>query len=398
VTYRDPDFLLISRRRLLAAGLAAFVLPSFGRQLDRLIESSPTFDAFVAKQMRLAKIPGLAVGLARAGVVRLARGYGYADIDRRRPVTAETLFHLASVTKTVTATAIMQLAEAGRLSMDEPVARHLDFPLANPRHPDVPITFRHLLMHTSSISDAKYYEVDFREQGRDATLPLADFLKEYLVPGGRAYSSEKCFANVMPGSTWDYSNVGYGLLGYLAGRIGNEDMREQTRKRMYAPLAMHHTHWTLSDTPAAQVATPYDMVDGVLTAVKPVGFPDWPAGMLRSSIADFIRFVAASANGGSALGARILKTQTMAQMLDMQKPARLPDWLTGQGLGWMASRLNGTVTPNHWGGDPGVFTAVYIAPQTRTGVALFANATATTESKTAMKNIASRLLGMGEGG
>jgi CubicO group peptidase (beta-lactamase class C family) len=82
----------------------------------------------------------------------------------------------------------------------------------------------------------------------------------------------------------------------------------------------------------------------------------------------------------------------------MQKPAGLPDWLTGQGLGWMASRLNGTVTPNHWGGDPGVFTAVYIAPQMRTGVALFANATATTESKTAMKNIASRLLGMGEGG
>ena len=393
MTQRDPDAFLIRRRQLLAAGLAAFALPAFGRSADaRATARSKGFDEFVIDEMRRANIPGLAVGSVREGVVRLMQGYGYADIERRRPATAQTLFHLASVTKTVTATAIMQLADAGHLSLDEPVAPHLDFALDNPHHPAAAITFRQLLMHTSSISDEKYYEVDFRQQGRDATLTLGDFLKSYLVPGGNAYSEEKCFTAAAPGSLWGYSNVGYGLLGYLASRIGKEDMRESTRKRIFAPLSMRHTHWTLRDTPAASTATPYDLVDGVLTPVKPVGFPDWSAGMLRSSMEDFIRFVAASANGGTAFGASIVKPATMAQMLDMQKPGGLPDWLSGQGLGWMASPLDGTPTPNHWGGDPGVFTAVYIKPERRAGVALFANATTSTESKAAIKSIAGRLM------
>jgi CubicO group peptidase (beta-lactamase class C family) len=169
-------------------------------------------------------------------------------------------------------------------------------------------------------------------------------------------------------------------------------MRDQTHKRIFSPLAMRNTHWTLRDTPAALTATPYDIADGTLTRVEPVGFPDWPAGMLRSSMADFIRFLAASANHGAALGSLIVKPQTMAQMLDMQTPPGLPDWLTGQGLGWMASPLNGISTPNHWGGDPGVFTAVYIDPAKRAGVALFANTTTSKESKAAIKSIASRIL------
>lgn len=157
-------------------------------------------DAYAAGEMRRANIPGLALGLAFEGIVRFVQAYGYADIQRQRPVTTDTMFHIASITKTVTATAIMQLVDEGRLKLDEPVSGHLDFPLNNPHHPAVPITFRHLLMHTSSISDANYYAIDFRQQGRDATLPLANFLKDYLVPDGRTYSKETCFSKAAPGS------------------------------------------------------------------------------------------------------------------------------------------------------------------------------------------------------
>ena len=391
------DVFLAQRRRLMRlmdAGLAALALPAVGKKRSGHSTMPDAFDAFVAEQMRMANIPGLAVGLAREGTVRLVRGYGYADIGKRRLVTADTLFHIASITKTVTATAIMQFAEDGRLTLDEPVAPHLDFPLNNPNHPTAPITFRQLLTHTSSLSDVKYYEIEFRQPGRDATLPLSDFLKNYLVPTGPAYSSEKCFTKAIPGSTWDYSNVGYALLGFLAGRIGGKDMRQQTRERIFAPLAMRDTYWKLSDTPKRQSATPYDIIDGVPTPVGPVGFPDWPVGMLRSSVADITRFVAASANGGAAQSVRILKPETMARMLDMQTPKGLPDWLTGQGLGWMGSLLDGAVKPNHWGGDPGVFTAVYLDPASRSGVALLSNATASSQGKSAIKSIASRLLNL----
>ncbi|HEY0178889.1 MAG TPA: serine hydrolase domain-containing protein [Dokdonella sp.] len=379
------------RRRMLEAALAVTLLPScLSRRADRS-RSADALDAFVRAEMRRTHMPGLAIGVARDGEVRSVRGYGYADVAARRPVDERTEFHLASVTKTVTATSIMQLVEAGRMTLDEPVAPHLDFPLIDPHHADVPITARHLLTHTSGLSDAKYYEIDFRERGRDATLPLDAFLKAYLVPGGRHYSAEQCFSGTAPGTTWDYSNVGFALLGYLAGRVGGEDMREQSARRIFAPLRMRDTHWTLAATPASRSAVPYDVVDGAPTATEPVGFPDWPAGMLRASMADFMRFVAASANGGAASGVRLLRADTLAQMLDMRTPAGLPGWLTGQGLGWMASTLGGRATPNHWGGDPGVFTAVYLRPEVRTGVALFSNLTASDDGKAAIKAIAMRL-------
>lgn len=384
------DAFPMKRRRFLAAGLTALALPVIGKVMSHR-PAPDEFDAFVTSAMRSANIPGLAVGFARNSEVRLARGYGFADLERRQPATADTLFHIASVTKTVTATGIMQLAAAGHLKLDEPVGPYLDFPLANPHHPDKPITFRHLLMHTSGISDAKYYEVDFRQQGTDATLPLGDFLKDYLVVGGKDYSSEMCFSKAAPGAVWDYCNVGFALLGYLGSRIGKRDFREQTRDHIFTPLDMHRTSWTISGTPAALRATPYDRFNGVLTPIKPVGFPDWPAGMLRSSVAEFTRFVAASANGGVAQGVRIIDAQGLAQMLAMHTMPGLPDWLTGQGLGWAASKLDGVVRPNHWGGDPGVFTAVYLDPAHRSGVAIFTNATASPQSKAAVKSIASRL-------
>ncbi|MDP3747326.1 MAG: serine hydrolase domain-containing protein [Phenylobacterium sp.] len=378
-----PTALRMGRRGVLAAGLAAFASPAFGKD---------DLDAFFADEMAGAGIPGLAVGLARKGTVRLARGYGFADLADRRPVTGDTMFHIASITKTVTAAAVMRLADQGRLALDAPVAPHLDFPLVNPHHRDAPVTFRHLLTHVSSISDAKYYGVDFRVSGVDANLALGDLLKDYLAPGGRIYSSEGCFSKAAPGAAWDYSNVGYGLLGYLAGRIGGQDMREQTREAIFAPLGMRHTSWTIAGTPEALRATPYDLVDGALGPVAPVGFPDWPVGMIRCSISDLMRFVAASANGGVARGTRIVSEQGMAQMLDMKTPPGLPDWLTGQGLGWMESKLGDGVKANHWGGDPGVFTAAYLDPASRSGVAILTNMTASAESKAAVKRIAARLL------
>lgn len=77
--------------------------------------------------------------------------------------------------------------------------------------------------------------------------------------------------------------------------------------------------------------------------------------------------------------------------MEMKTPAGPPAWLSGQGLGWMESPLAGQARPNHWGGDPGVFTAVYLATATRSGVAIFTNVGASTDTRTAVKNIAHRL-------
>lgn len=350
-------------------------------------------DGFIDTQRRGGDIPGLAVALVEAGEVSFAQGYGWADIAQRRPATADTVFPVASITKTVTAMGVMRLVEQGRLGLDEALGRHLDFPVVNPRHPDTQITVRQLLSHTSSISDAKYYAVDFRVPGHDASLPLGEMLKSYLVPGGEYYSSDDCYAAGVPGSAWNYSNIGFALLGYLVERIGGgEDFRAQMRRDIFRPLGMTRSYWTLAETPAAFSPTPYDEVDGKLVAIGADAFPDYPAGMIRASVTDFARYLAACADGGAAYGARLLSKDGMARMLTPTHPAGLPAWLSGQGLGWQMSPLGGTERANHWGGDRGVFTVAYLAPETRRGVVVLTNRSVSDPAKAAVKAIAERLL------
>lgn len=376
----------ISRRGLILAGAATALSPALPS-----LASDQAFAAFVTDAMGTAGIAGMAVGYVQDGVVRLADGYGLADVESDRRVTDRTVFHVASLTKPVITTAVMMLAEAGRLDLDEPVEPHLDFVIGNPAHPGASITFRHLATHVSGISDKTYYSVDFRQPGRDATMPLDAFLRDYLSPGGAHYSSDGSYSPAAPGTSWDYSNVGYALLGHAAGRAAGQDLRCFIDERLFAPLDMRRVSWSIAGTPA-DAAFPYDTVDGVRARVQPVGFPDWPVGMLRASVTDYARFLAATTNGGVLGEARILSEAGLEAMMASTTPPGLPAWLTGQGLGWQRSKLDGIDLVEHWGGDPGVCNAAYLDPARRTAVAVFTNASASRDVMTAVKAVAGRLM------
>src|SRR5665213_2643207 len=194
------------------------------------------FDAFVVDGLATTQTPGMSVAIVRGGRTVFAQGYGYADIATARHVTADTVFQIASVSKTVTATAMMMLWQDQHFKLDDPVAPLLDFPVVHPKFPDTPITFRHLFTHTSGISDEVYGDLDFTGQ----TPPsLRNFLAGYLALGGRCYSTDKCWSGATPGTAWSYSNVAVALLGYLAGRVGPEPLDVLTQKRLFAPLGMH---------------------------------------------------------------------------------------------------------------------------------------------------------------
>lgn len=380
------DRLLFSRRGALIGGSALTATA----MLARPASAANRLDSIVAEQMAKASIPGLALGITRNGKVITTRVYGVSDIAHRRPVTRQSMFHIASITKTVTALAVMRLVDQRRIALDDAIAPYLDFTI----HGDGAsgITFRHLLTHVSGISDARYYEIDFRESGRDAQLPLGELLKAYLAKGGR-YAGNGNMKSV-PGTAWDYCNIGYGLLGYIGSRIAGRDLRQEIRDEIFRPMGLRRISWTIADTPVALRVTPYDIADGKVTMIEPVGFPDWPAGMMRASIDDLTRLVAVAANGGVSEGRRIVSAEAVSTMLKMQRPAGLPDWLTGQGLAWQQSALGGVPLANHWGGDPGVFTMAYVDPARRMGVTLLSNLSTTEESRDAMKTIAAEAMAM----
>ena len=348
-------------------------------------------EAFIADGLAATHTPGLSVAVVRGGKTVFARGYGYGDVARARRVTADTAFHIASVSKTVTGTAMMLLWQDGAFRLDDPIAPHLDFPVVHPKFPDVPITFRHLFTHTSGISDALYDDHDFSSAG-DPTLPLRDFLTGYLSPKGQWYDADKCYSAARPGTAWSYSNVAVALLGYLAGRVGPDPLDALTHKRLFAPLGMRATAWKAAQLRGKDLALPYDFADARYKALPLTGYPDWPAGLLRTSANDFAKFLSIF----TAPRTPYLKPETLRTILtpDPVAPQAGNDTVH-QGLIWLLVDHGGARLAAHRGGDPGADTIAAFDAAHRTAALVFANISPGKDFKPFQDALIQRLLARG---
>jgi CubicO group peptidase (beta-lactamase class C family) len=334
-------------------------------------------------------VPALGFGLVRAGEVTWVEGFGFADLEVRRPATADTAFHMASVSKVVTGTALMQLWEGARFKLDDPIGPALDFRVLNPRHP-APITFRQLFTHTSSISDQNYY--GFEEDG-DPKLALRDFLVGYLTPGGKWYTPEGSYEDAGPGQRYTYSNVGIALAGYLAERLGGASLQSQTKVRIFAPLKMTPAAWSLADLGDAPRTTSYVEQNGKLIPIRAIGYPDWPAGLLRASPRAMTQFVATYAAGGLSHGNSVLRAPTIRIMLEATAPPPLPQGsILAQALFWEDISDGQKRFFGKFGEDDGAHTLIVFDPNLRNGVVILANRSATEPLQRAMLELAAQAL------
>lgn len=381
-----------NRRSFLTLAASAAFLPAVARARDaELTGWDKDFNAFLAGGMSKTNTPGLAVAIIRKGQTLLARGHGLADIASGRPVTADTAFHVASVSKTVTGTAMMLLFQDGRFGLDEPINKYLDFQVLHPRSPATPITFRQLMTHSSGISDEVYRKTEAFAVKGDPALPLREFLVGYLAPGGKWYSAESCFG-AAPGTAWDYSDVGVALLGYLAERVGT-DLKTLTRTRLFEPLGMRTTSWTHAGLQPRAIATPYDASGREPVALPPTGYPDWPAGLLRTSARDFARFLAVYTQRGTLDGHAYLKPETLKTLLT-PSPFMAESKESGvrQALIWQLRDFADSHLASHSGGDPGASSVAAIDLDRQTAVLAFANASGHPEVRHFLKEVIARLL------
>lgn len=384
----------MKRRSVLGLGISLALLQTgctTGQRPDLAWENA--FDAFMHDGLARTETPAMSVAVVRGDQTIFARGYGLADIEAGVKADADTAFHVAAVSKLVTATAVMMLLEQGGFQLDDKVAPYLDFPLLHPKYPDVPITFRHLLSHTSGISDAVYEKTAaFAVQG-DPRLPLRDFVKGYLSRGGAWYDADLSFAG-RPGTEWRYSNVGYALLGYVLGRMNPDTLDVLTQEKLFDPLDMNDTAWKLAGLPrGTNVAQPYRHKEADLQRLPPAGYPDWPAGLLRSSAHDFARFLAIYSNGGMVGKRRYLQDATLQAMFAPQAgtpPAAEPSMR--QALGWVLREVDGVQLATHSGSDAGAASIVCVDRARKTAVLAFANIGADKEFRNFQKDVVQRLL------
>jgi CubicO group peptidase (beta-lactamase class C family) len=354
--------------------------------LNWLFGSERSIDQQIERWMEKNNVPGLAACIVHQDGIVWSNGYGLANRTKNIPFTPDsTLFQIASITKTITATAIMQLRDRGLFALDDDVNAFLPFSLRNPRHPGRPISVRHLLTHTSSIDDDDCIYGLYT--AGDPVKSLEDVVTAYFTPGGALWRPSN-FRKDAPGEKNSYSNAGFALLGYLVERIMEQPLEDYLQENIFRPLKMYETSFYIAKLDEERQARCYTHArrpkrylcsgdgDGNLlpAGVSPqagfnehalYSYPTLADGMLRTSVNQLANFMIAMMNGGRFEDAQLLSPETVREMLSGRK----------QGLAW--SREDAYW--GHDGGDPGCSTQLLFDPVERIGFIVFANTDAELE-------------------
>lgn len=332
--------------------------------------SNPELDAFIIEQMEKAHIPGLAACIVKDSAIVWSNGYGWAHIGQQRPVTPDTLFQLASVSKTVTGTALMQVYDTGAFGLDDNINDYLSFNVENPHAAGTPITFRQLLTHTSSIRDNWLVISPLYGPG-DSPIPLGEFLEDYLTPDGEYYHPSLNYFSYAPGGDYNYSNIGATLAGYLVESITGQPFDQYCNEHLFTPLDMPETSWRFADLDETHVAMPYEYIADT-DSYRPYGqygFPDYPDGQLRTSAVQLAHFLIAFIDFGLYKDFRMLDESTAQMMREPQVPEIEPT----QGLIWYYKMQTGEILLGHNGGDFGVATEMFFRPADDVGIVMLMN-------------------------
>jgi CubicO group peptidase (beta-lactamase class C family) len=289
---------------------------------------------YVNNEIQRQHIPGLALVVLRAGKIVRADGFGLANVELQVPVKPETIFQSGSVGKQFTATAVMMLVEERKIGLDDSITRY--FADAPATWKD--ITIRELLSHTAGLGD---YPKDFdfrRDRTEDEELKLIESLPLAFPPG----------------TSWEYSNLGYVTLGILIHRVTGEFYGDFLQHRIFEPLGMHSTRIISEADIVPNRAAGYRLVKGQLKN------QEWVApsinitadGSLYFSILDLAKWDAALYSD------KLLKPASLALMWTPAKLKNGQDNEGGYGFGWFIEQRNGHRCVHHDGSWQGFETAI----------------------------------------
>lgn len=295
---------------------------------------------------------------------------GNADEKNNIAATPETRYLIASISKAVTAIALMQLYDKGLFRLDEDINLYLPFKVVNPNHPDIPITFKMLLNHTASISDKPYASFNFYCWNHDCPTALGDFMHDYFAPGASKYSTQN-FYTYKPGEQANYSNMGYALMGYLVELIAKKPFDTYCKENIFKPLGMNKTEWRLANVPFNELAIPYSPT---ITSNTPhFTFPDYPNGGLRTTVLDLSKILRMVAMKGSLNGQQILKRETVTLMQKETSTIERGSLTFHPGLGMYYRKIGALNLYGHSGGEQGTTTDMLLDIDTGAGAIVFTN-------------------------
>lgn len=310
---------------------------------------------------------GLAVGVVRDGRLAFFDGHGLADIASGTPITEDTVFRIASITKTFTAIAVMQLWEQGLVDLDAPANEYLRaYRLVPAKASFRPATVRHLLTHTAGIGQV-LRPTDWLApvRGERFTVGQAPTLAEYYRGGLRVV--------VEPGARFTYGDHGFATLGQIVEDVSGKPLDRYLREHIFAPLGMSDSDLLRSERVTAHLATGYTLGSHGAKAVTDGELVTAGAGSIYSTPKDMARYLGALLGGGANEHGEMLKPATLERMFEphFQTDPRV----AGMGLGFFRANVGNHRAIWHEGTLPGFNSQIWVAPDDGVGVMAFTNGT-----------------------
>jgi CubicO group peptidase (beta-lactamase class C family) len=208
----------------------------------------PTIDSLFKQQASLAKMPGLVYGIVYQGQLIHSNSIGFAQIENKVKAGADIDFRIASMSKSFASMAILQLRDAGKLRLDDPASSYIpELQSTKSITKDAPvITIRHLLTHAAGFPEDNPWG--------DRQLGISDEAFKAMIKKGITFSTN-------PGVSYEYSNMGFALLGLIIKNISGQSYQSYINEHIFKPLGMNHTYWEYADVPKAKLAYGYRWLD-----------------------------------------------------------------------------------------------------------------------------------------
>lgn len=321
-------------------------------------------DTYLRQYVEKWQIVGLSAAVVQDGAVSFSAAYGLQDRQTQQAATVDTLFHIASVAKTMTSTAIMQLREQGKLELDDPLVTHLPYFRVDNPHSDQ-ITIRQCLCHASGIGHPEEYGWDQPEFDDES-------LERYV----RSLASHKLL-DLAP-NTVSYSDIAFNVLGDLIAKVSGMSYEQYMKRQIFDPLGMTTTTLMAprADHPVL-VATGYEKREGDETIVQsryPYNRMHVPCGCIASSATEMARWALVSLNRGELAGVRILQAASYDAMWQMQFRDSDDEAPDDPALGWWVSRRYSEKVMQHNGGDDGFLSNLRLWTESGIGIVILCNA------------------------
>lgn len=343
--------------------IAIFVLPVCREGYSQQAKA----ETEIKEMMKELDVVGLSVAVVKKGKIIYNNSFGFKDVAANEPLTNDHIFRIASISKSFSATAIMQLVDAGKLSLDDDFGKLVGFPVRNPKFPQTVITLRMVLSHTASINDSQGY----------FTLDVIDPAK------GANYA--KCYNDYEPGTKYQYCNLDYNLTGAVIERISGERFDNYVRNHILNPLKLYGGY-CVDSLDAARFATIYEYD----STKKPVASPGAynprsqeiqnyvmgystpifsPTGGMKISAADLARYMTMHMKQGKYKGVRILS----------KKSSRIMQTTVAEKEGYALAIMHtdklipGKKLTGHTGSAYGLYSAMFFDPKEKFGIVVITN-------------------------